>query len=354
MINEGFGTGFGLGDKILATSADVNAPIQRAGIFSELPRLMAELGHDPEEVFVSEGLSIENLRPDTRLSFAAAARVLLRAAVVTDCPHIGLLLGQRFRMELHGVIGRLMMTAGNLGLALGDYVARQPGYSSGATVYLHRLGDHFALGYGISDPGIPDVQLIYDTILGVGVQMVHILTGGRVRPIEVHLGYREPSSLHGHHQAMRVPVRFNQQRTCLILDEAAMRVPVPTANAETRRQVLAEIEQILRPTMPTFSARVRQVLRHRMQLGDATMSTVANDTGQHVRTLRRRLADEGTTFERLRDEVRYMVARELLELTDLPVGDISAAVAMASPGVFSEAFRRWSGSPPSRWRPAVS
>jgi AraC-like DNA-binding protein len=76
--------------------------------------------------------------------------------------------------------------------------------------------------------------------------------------------------------------------------------------------------------------------------------------GVHPRTLERRLAGEGQTFETLRDEVRFSVARELLELTDIPVGEIGAILAFASPGVFTDAFRRVSATSPSAWRATAS
>ena len=59
---------------------------------------------------------------------------------------------------------------------------------------------------------------------------------------------------------------------------------------------------------------------------------------------------EQTSFEALCDALRFGAAREYLDLTDLPVSEISAALAYASPSVFAEAFRRWSGLSPTAWR----
>ena len=70
----------------------------------------------------------------------------------------------------------------------------------------------------------------------------------------------------------------------------------------------------------------------------------------HPRTLRRHLAKEKTSFEALCAELRFDMARELLDLTDLPVGEISTALAYASPSVFADAFRRWSGLSPMAFR----
>jgi AraC-like DNA-binding protein len=80
------------------------------------------------------------------------------------------------------------------------------------------------------------------------------------------------------------------------------------------------------------------------------MPEIAGVLGVHPRTLRRRLADEGTTFDDLLEEVRRSMARELLELTDMPMSEIADALAFAAPGVFTDWFRRALGVPPSGWR----
>ena len=80
------------------------------------------------------------------------------------------------------------------------------------------------------------------------------------------------------------------------------------------------------------------------------MQTAAVAMGVTPRTLRRQLLAEALTFEAVRDDVRFAVARELLEMTRLPVGDVSAALAFASHSTFDQAFRRWSGMSPSAWR----
>jgi AraC-like DNA-binding protein len=80
------------------------------------------------------------------------------------------------------------------------------------------------------------------------------------------------------------------------------------------------------------------------------MAAVAVEMGLHPRTLRRRLADEGETFEHLRDDVRFAVARELIELTGIPISEVADFLGFSSLAVFSRAFRRWSGASPLEWR----
>jgi AraC-like DNA-binding protein len=84
------------------------------------------------------------------------------------------------------------------------------------------------------------------------------------------------------------------------------------------------------------------------------MPQIAAMMGINPRTLRRRLATEGLTFEQVKDEVRFGAARELLEVTDLAIGDVASALSFATHSAFVHAFRRWSGTTPTAFRAAAS
>jgi AraC-like DNA-binding protein len=118
------------------------------------------------------------------------------------------------------------------------------------------------------------------------------------------------------------------------------------------RRILAHVGPAVAAVIPGLTGRLRHILRPRLVLGDANMPEVAAHLGLHPRTLRRHLAREGLTFEEVKDEVRYATARELLEITDLPVGDVAAALSFSTPSAFVHAFRRCSGTTPTAWRAA--
>jgi AraC-like DNA-binding protein len=59
---------------------------------------------------------------------------------------------------------------------------------------------------------------------------------------------------------------------------------------------------------------------------------------------------EGTTFQTLLDQTRHVMACELLQFTQLPIGDVADALAYSSQSDFGEALRRWSGATPSEFR----
>jgi AraC-like DNA-binding protein len=97
---------------------------------------------------------------------------------------------------------------------------------------------------------------------------------------------------------------------------------------------------------------VRNVLRTALMTGHARADQVASLFGMHSRTLNRRLNAFGFGFQQLLDESRFEIARQMLEDSAMEVGQIAELLDYAAPGVFTRAFRRWSGTTPAEWRAA--
>ena len=75
--------------------------------------------------------------------------------------------------------------------------------------------------------------------------------------------------------------------------------------------------------------------------------------GVSERTLRRRLAADGTSVKALIAEVRGEIARQLLAETRMPIQEIAATLSYAAPGAFSRAFKGWTGKTPQEYRAAA-
>ena len=80
------------------------------------------------------------------------------------------------------------------------------------------------------------------------------------------------------------------------------------------------------------------------------MSDVAATLNSSVRTLQRRLEQNGTTFRQLRDQARFELATDMLAETNISVAEISRRLGYEEAASFTVAFKRWSGRAPSRYR----
>ena len=82
-----------------------------------------------------------------------------------------------------------------------------------------------------------------------------------------------------------------------------------------------------------------------------TLPEIAGELAMHPRTLRRHLAEEGTSFRELLNAARATVAADLLGNVGLTVEEVSKRLGYADVSTFSHAFKRWHGVAPSAYRP---
>jgi AraC-like DNA-binding protein len=77
---------------------------------------------------------------------------------------------------------------------------------------------------------------------------------------------------------------------------------------------------------------------------------VALALGTSVRTLQRKLREEGQTFGQVLEAQQQAYAVAYLKESSLTIAEIGYLLGYAEPGVFSKAFRRWTGRNPSQFR----
>ena len=77
---------------------------------------------------------------------------------------------------------------------------------------------------------------------------------------------------------------------------------------------------------------------------------VARMVNLHPQTLRRRLANEGTTFKDLKDDVRRASAVYLIQRSSLSIEEVAYRAGFSEASAFIRAFRRWTGQTPMDFR----
>ncbi|MDJ0806828.1 MAG: helix-turn-helix domain-containing protein [Gammaproteobacteria bacterium] len=82
----------------------------------------------------------------------------------------------------------------------------------------------------------------------------------------------------------------------------------------------------------------------------AHLETVSEMLEVSPRTLRRRLAEQGTSFSRLVDQWRFKTCLGLLEQENLLLLEISERLGYANVPNFERAFKRWTGQTPGTYR----
>lgn len=100
----------------------------------------------------------------------------------------------------------------------------------------------------------------------------------------------------------------------------------------------------------SMSGRLRGWINETIASGRTGVAQAARDLGVSARTLQRRLADEGTTFQRELSGVREKLARHYLTRTQLSTGEIAFLLGYAEQNSFYRAFHDWAGVSPESAR----
>lgn len=137
----------------------------------------------------------------------------------------------------------------------------------------------------------------------------------------------------------------------LLLSAHAMHEVLAHADAQALKMLASACERELRKIEASqgLAGQVRELLRNLRDPG-AGMKVVAHELRMTERTLRRRLAQEGTSFSAIADEVKYTVATHYLEGSRASVDEIAELAGFSDAANFRRAFIRWTRMSPAQFR----
>lgn len=191
-----------------------------------------------------------------------------------------------------------------------------------------------------------------EAVLAAVIGFAHWATGASLQPLRVQFSQARLGPLEGYQQVFRCPVDFEQAFSGLLVDNVALDRPLPQADpqlAQVHERITAARLAALR--MSSFSEQgMRQWLLARLGPVLPRRVEAAHALGISERTLARRLAAMGQTFEGILDDVRREQALQAVRDPDASLPDVAASLGFAEVSTFYRAFRRWTGSPPVRWR----
>jgi AraC-like DNA-binding protein len=154
------------------------------------------------------------------------------------------------------------------------------------------------------------------------------------------------------HHVLRCPVSFAEATDCWVLPQSAMGLPILSKDSRLLGILEAHADHLLgeRQAIGGLQGMVENQLVGALASGRVQATTIANQLGMSVRSLRRGLAAEGTSFGEILDRVRQRLARRYLEDKHVSLQQIAWLLGYSEPGAFNHAFRRWYGTSPGEAR----
>jgi AraC-like DNA-binding protein len=171
------------------------------------------------------------------------------------------------------------------------------------------------------------------------------------RPKVVSFDYPAPPYHAEYARVFHGAERFEQAFVGLVFDRKLIDVAQVHRDPELHATIASRAEKRI-SQMPgaTFAERIKSHILDAKPETRHDMPSVARALGVSPRSLRRRLAEEGTSFRDVADAALGALAKRLVRDEGRPIEDVAYAMGFSHPSAFHRAFKRWTGATPAEAR----
>jgi AraC-like DNA-binding protein len=313
-----------------------------------------QMGKDPAVILSKAGLTPERARdPAIRLEVRTQIKLLDLAAEELQDEWLGFHLARNFDLREIGLVYYVVASSDQLADALRN-----------AERYSQIMNEGIRLRFSMQD-GPAAIALEYVNVdRDADRQQIEFWLVTLVRVCrQVTNGRLVPSRVKTRHFRNGVPVEFRaffgvDVEFGASVDEICFPRPVALLPVVGRDEYLNEMlrryaEEAL-ASKPrerlTMRSMAEDVLPKLLPHGRAMASEVAQRLGVSSRTLSRKLAEEGTSFAEILDQLRAALARRYLHDETLPVSEIAWLLGYREVSSLTHAFKRWTGTTPRQFR----
>jgi AraC-like DNA-binding protein len=315
--------------------------------------LAAEYGVDAAVCLDGTGLKTAELGDaDSRIAAQQELSVIGNLlGALPDVPGLGLLAGRRYHLTTHGIWGLALASSPNLRSAI-KFGLRYLDLTFAFTrITLDELPHEARMILDAS--AIPeDLRCFLIEREGASIMSLQRDMFSAAIPLSrVEVTFPEPPYVDLYEPIFGVRPRFAADANLAAFHAALLDLPLPQANELTAKACEQQCSTLLarRRPRPGIAGQVRD---HLIPLAGVrpAIDEVATDLHISPRTLRRRLAREGTSFRSLTEEVTMGLAEEFLSTGTLTVEEVAVRLGYSEAASFTRAFARCRGIPPGEYR----
>lgn len=303
--------------------------------------LLREAGIDPGSIDV----------PGRRMDPEKLAAVLVGIWDALDDESMGLS-GSPIPRGSFYMMGKLSVHEPDLERALDQFIRFYAMVTDTFTMRLETRGDKALLTYTMNYPELDRDHLLAEIHLMSLHRYASWLIAENIPLVEVYFSYPAPPQVKeysflfpGKHVFDTTHMGFSFSRNYLARE--------PVQDAKTLKTFMRRcpVELFLQPkTDFSLTGEVQALLQKRVQSGFPTADAVAEELHLTRRTLMRRLQQEGSSFQQIKDRIRRDRAIFFLTNRSVAVADIADKVGFSDPAVFARAFKSWTGQSPREYR----
>ena len=194
--------------------------------------------------------------------------------------------------------------------------------------------------------------LVDETAIAALLQLTREFTGRPVRALAVDFVNPRPADVRPYEDFFGGPVRFGQPSTRVVLATRDLALPLRGADAALLALLDAQAERLLQDVAAVTGpvAVWRQALVGLIRSGRTQLADLADCLQMSPRSLQRRLAEHGHSFQTLLGQTRQQLAEAYLRDASVELAEVALLLGYSEQSAFTRAFRQWTGQAPLQWR----
>jgi len=308
---------------------------------------LGRLGYNAESLLAASGVRTSDLNdPDRRVPCEALGTVVALAQRERFTPNIGLELARLTPIGAYPLLDYLVATSETVGAGAEQLARYLRLVGSPAEITSHHERDRVRIE--IADSGAP-----FSTEYSAALIVLHFKeeTEGKFRATSLSLKHT-PDNVEVFERALGCEVLGGALWNGLIVPIESWRLPLRRRDSALRRLLETQADQILAQvrTRIGIAAEVQRALTPNLSAANGSISRFARQLGLSGRTLQRRLAAEGVSYQQLVDAARKEAAARYLTESTLAICEVAYLVGYSEAAPFHRAFKRWYGMTPEMFR----
>lgn len=327
----------------------------RLSLVHMLPKFAEARGLSTDHLLEAAGIAPEPHEPwEHRIVARAQISTLLGdLARHSGEPTIGLDLAASAEPDRLGLTGQAFCSTATLGEALHAHGRQMPSLQRGVTIQIERHGSRALWRHRLHDSDSDHARILNEGVAGFVVGALRGATGRRDLNLHVAFPHRRCALLRHYDETLRAGVSFGDtDETVVTFDASLLDGPNRLANLAAFPHAWPDhsVPEAGHPSDADLLALLRMTFESAALLGRLSLPHACRTIGWPPRSLQRRLARLGTSYEDLLDGWRQALARRHLAQSVLPIATIAQSLGYAHTTHFIRAFRRWEGITPSAYR----
>lgn len=214
------------------------------------------------------------------------------------------------------------------------------------------IDDEAVLVFTVKDESLDPDHFIVEFFLLIWHRFSIWLVGQKV-PLK-YANFKYPSPDHVKEYSLLLPChcRFNQNENSIVFERSALSLPIKQKERELKQFLKNSPADLLSKPMfhSTFTTQVMNYIGESTIESMPLIEEVASYFNMSSRNLRRRLKEENSSYQAIKDTLRKDHAMKLLNNNDLAINQIAREVGFNEPAAFTRAFKQWTGKSPRQHR----